>query len=369
LNQVSDWEAGDQLTVEVKRNQHTVKLQSVVKGRPLERSSYGHVIYDHVHYDGGKLRTITTIPVGVSDPPYLLFMQGIGCASIDYYYNDQSTVKLLLDEFVKHGIAVMRVEKPGMGDSKGHIPCEKMGYDYEVGGFEAALNYLLSQDGIQHDRVFLFGESLSSISVPVLAKKYNVGGAIVWGGLSKSWFEYSIKLLKDQKYLLEVDPAEIEKKYEIYLPFYYDFLINKAAPDELKSKNQYETFVNDFFIDDMWLGLHHYSYFHELNDEKILSNYAIMESPVLCMAGGHDIHTVDTKWAQEILFALRPEARKHSDILIFPKTTHHYFEVNSLVRYVNLLKSKELTGSFMSNNFNSMISKKGADWIKMILNE
>ncbi len=369
VEMVKEFREGDDVHIKLKRNGTELSLRGKVKGKPLETSPYGNVIYDHVEFDNGKLRTILTVPKNKKKPPVILFMQGVGCGSIDFYFNDQSTVKLLIEDFVKNDLAVMRVEKPGMGDSQNNIGCEDMDYPYEVSAFEAALKKLKTLDNIDTSQIFLFGESLSTITAPMLAQKHNVAGIINWGGVSKSWFEYSLMRIKEQGKLLGKTPDEIDRKYRRLLPFYYDFFQRKLAPKELKKHQDYESFAGDFFNGEMWHGLQHYSFFQSINEIDILSSYSKIKAPVLCLAGEHDIHAVNTQWTNDIMYALTEEVRENSETILIPKTAHHYFEVPSITTYNELRKSKQLNESYMAAHFNHEIASLAAKWIFSLHNK
>jgi len=367
VDMVQQWKAQDPISIDLKRNEKRIQLTGTVVGKPFENSIYGQVEYGSVDYDGGQLRTILITPSGRPQAPLLMFMQGIGCGSIDYYYNDQSTVKLLVEEFVRHGVAVLRVEKPGMGDSQNTQACEDMDYPYEVGAFIAALKQAKRLQGVDPNQIFLFGESLSSYSAPLVAAKEKVAGIIVWGGLSKSWFEYSLKLLKDQKFILGRSPKSIEEQYRRNLPFYFDFFVNKKTPQDLLQHPDYRSFAANFFDGEKWLGLHHYSFFHTLNDVDILSAYASIHCPILCLAGDHDVHTTDTHWTKDLLYAVPEKFKSQSKLEIFPQTTHHYYQVPSVQTYMDMRSANELTRAYMAKNFNPDIAEVASKWIKTII--
>ncbi|MEN0006218.1 MAG: PDZ domain-containing protein [Bacteroidota bacterium] len=361
---VGNWKAGDALEVVIRRDGQRQVLVREVVGKPLEQSEYGELIYGAVAYGGGLLRTILELPKGVERPPVLLFMQGVGCASIDYPYHPEATVKLLIEELVKHGVAVFRVEKPGMGDSYGEVGCREMDYPYEVGAFEAALKQLKAMDGFDSSNIFLFGESLSSITAPLLANKHRVAGIVAWGGLSKSWFEYSLRLMKDQKIRIGKDVASTEERFREYVPLFYDFFILQKTKEELESTKAYKDFLGSFLKGDQWRGLHHYRFFQTLNEVDVLTAYSKVDCPVLALAGDCDVHTIDTSWTNDIAYAVNEHGNGQAEVVIFPQTTHHYFKVDSMEEYVRRYLKGEIRSREMAENFNAEIGRVVADWVK-----
>lgn len=364
VDAIGTWRQGETLKLEVLRNGSSQKMKGKVAGKPFETSEFGEVIYGEVNFDGGKLRSILELPHGIDNPPVMAFLPGIGCGSLDYPYRNNTPVKLLVESLVKAGIAVYRVEKPGMGDSQGTQDCLEMTFNYEVDAFDAAISTLEKTPGVDHDHIFLFGHSLGVVSAPLIASRHSVAGIIAWGGISSTWYEYSLKLLRDQRVLRGDDFAEIEADFRIRQPFNYDFLVQKMSPEELAKNPAYTQMVEDQFQDDTWHGIHHYTYFYDLADVNILSAYKEAGCPVLALAGEHDIHTVDTRWAGEIAQAVNYYRPGEGSSAIIAKTTHHYHTVPSIPTYYELRAAGELGLPYMAEHFNQEIPRRVQEWIK-----
>lgn len=363
--EVGNWRKGDILKVKVLRGTENLLLEAKVVGKPLETSNYGTIIYDHVDFDGGKLRSILSLPEGIDNPPVIFSLPGIGCGSVDYCYQPEAMLKLWVEELVKSGVAVYRVEKPGMGDSEGTKKCKEMDFNYEVAAFQAALDHLKTIKSINPEQIFLYGHSLGTVSAPLVAKGKNVAGIIAWGGIASTWFEYSLKLKKDQRILMGDDYSEIDTEFRAFTPFLYDFYINKMTPDELRSKSEYAEQSKQYFNGtDMVKGLHHYSFFHTLNDVNILNAYKEADCPVLTLAGELDIHAIDTQWAKrlaDLVNYYRPNDGTH---VIIPKTTHHYFTIPSLELYNERRSNNAISAAYIAKHFNTDVPMIVQKWVK-----
>ena len=78
-----------------------------------EESLEGHdVTYGHVTSQGARLRTIVTLPRTPGPHPRLLWLQGITRDSVDFPVP-------IVHAFARAGLATMRIEKRGVGDSEG----------------------------------------------------------------------------------------------------------------------------------------------------------------------------------------------------------------------------------------------------------
>ena len=364
VDAIGTWRQGDAITAIVKRDNKKQTLNGKIVGKPLETSKYGKVIYGHVDYDGGKLMSILELPNGVKNPPVVMFLPGIGCGSLDFYYNENSTTKLWIEALVKKGIAVYRVDKPGMGDGEGTKDCSEMDFDYEINAFRTALQTLKKIESINNKQVFLYGHSLGVISAPYIAKDNDVAGIISWGGISTTWYEYSLKILRDQKVLQGQDYTSIEENFRKIQPFYYDFLIQQKTPKELTKNPDYQELVKHHFHNDMWHGLHHYTYFHTLNDKNILTAYKDANCPILALAGEYDIHAVSTDWAKELADAVNYYRPNTGTSLVIPKTTHHYHTVPSIPMYFEMRKSGELNAQYQAQHFSTDVPIAVNNWIK-----
>ena len=364
VDDIGTWRKGQSITVKVKRDGKTQKLKGQIVGKPLETSKYGKVIYGEVPYDGGKLRSILERPNDVENPPVVLFLPGIGCGSLDYFYNPNATIKLLIEDLVRQGIAVYRVEKPGMGDSYGTKDCLEMDYDYEVNAFKAALAKLQTISTVNTDQIFLYGHSMGVITAPLVAKGNKIAGIISWGGISTTWYEYLLKMRRDQQILLGGDYVEVESDLRTQFSFLYDFFVNKKSPETLAKVPEYEEYVKSTFRDGVWHGLHHYSFFQNLNEVNILTAYKEANCPVLTVAGEFDIHAIDTDWAEEIATAVNFYRPNQGEFIVIPKTVHHYHTVPSLEVYNEMREKNTLTGRYMSAHFNEDVPMVVGRWIK-----
>lgn len=363
VNEVKNWRENDKKIFKIIRNNKILELKGKVKAKPIETSKHGKVIYGEVDFDNGMLRSILEIPNGVSKPPTILFLPGIGCASYDFGFNENHIIKLFIESLVERGIAVYRVEKPGIGDSFGTKNCFEMDYNYEVDAFRAALKKLKTIQEIDSNKIILFGESLSVLTAPQLANENNVAGIIAWGGLSKTWYEYYMDLQRKQKVLLGIDYETIDSSFRKNNPFYFDFLVRKKTPNELAENPDYQEMVKNNFIGNLWRNLHHFSYFHTLNDIDVLSEYKKVKCPVLCLAGEFDIHTANSEWGKEITAAVNKYQPNQGEFVIVPKTTHHYYKVESIDSYNHMRKNNLLTNQYELDNFSYDLVKIMGKWI------
>ncbi len=363
------WRSGDKIKVKVNRAGKTKKLKGKVVGKPLETSKNATIIYGAVPYDGGQLRSILELPKGIENPPVLFFLPGIGCGSLDYYYNPKAPIKQLVEGLINKGIAVYRVEKPSMGDSEGTKDCLEMDFDYEIAAFETALKHLKQIKSIDSTKVFLYGHSLGGITAPVIGSKIPVKGIIAWGSISTSWYEYELDIMREQNIHRGMDYLEMEEHYRVRQPFMYDLLVRQQTREELAQNEAYKDIMPIYFPqdNDRLLGMHHYTYFHDINALNLTKAWKESNCDVLAIYGEHDIHAINAEWAKNIAAIVNYYRPDTGSWKILPNTEHGYSKVSSMAENVKMRQEGTMNMRYMSDNFNPEIINVVSEWIKGVL--
>ena len=78
------------------------------------------------------------------------------------------------------GMAMMRTEKAGVGDSEGD--CASLDYETELADHRAALAALNGPRTWIRDRIVVFGASMGGNFAPLVAAGEPVAGVMIWGG-------------------------------------------------------------------------------------------------------------------------------------------------------------------------------------------
>ncbi len=364
----AQWREGQQLDIDILRNGTALQLSGKVKGKPLEQLDGAKTIYGAVTYDQGMLRSILTLPEGKDKPPVVFFLQGFSCSSIDYYYSDKEPVRRLVDGWVANGFAVFRVEKPGVGDCKDLPNCEDIGYNYEVEAFKTALRQLKQNPDIDKDQIFLFGHSLGGVTAPLLAADTPVKGIINYGSVATTWYEYLVKVLREQDIISGAGYDEVEANVRQRIPLLYDYLVGKKTPSELEQNPAYRDILSTGLPvrnGDRMIG-RHYSFMQEINDSDITTAFKKAACHVLALHGEFDLHAVDEEWAvmtANLVNAFHPGKGSWK---ILPGTEHSFAQVPSMPQYVAMRNSGTFGGAYMQEHFNPAIIDETVDWMKTV---
>jgi dienelactone hydrolase len=170
------------LPVEIIREQQAQQHSIVLRPFPQETLpgvtfEYGSVTVD----EGSRLRTVVSVPNGAGRRlPAVMLIQGGGCGSIDLPLTPDVGTTGVLRTIAARGYVTMRVEKSGVGDSRGPA-CDEIGYTQELNGYRAAFAALKRHSSVDPEQVFLLGISLGGVFAPTLANESPVRGVVVFG--------------------------------------------------------------------------------------------------------------------------------------------------------------------------------------------
>jgi dienelactone hydrolase len=178
-------DGGDAVALVFMRDGVETRRQVVLRSYPREEMPNVSFDYGSVHLDdASRLRTILSVPAGRKGPlPAVMLLQGGGCGSVDMPFAPDVGQHGLLRAVAAQGYVTMRVEKSGIGDSKGP-PCDAIGYEQELAGYRAALRAVRQHPAVDPARIYLLGISLGGVFAPVLARDYPVRGIVMYGTIA-----------------------------------------------------------------------------------------------------------------------------------------------------------------------------------------
>ena len=204
-----------------------------LESMPGASSRYGSVRVDAKT----RLRAILSAPRDRSGPlPLLLFTQWVSCGSIEYVQGSEAR-EILASLAARSGLALVRVERSGTGDSEG-VPCRALDYDTEVAHYIEAFTQILKSPRVDPSVVFIYGSSLGSTSAPLVAEAlasrgFRIGGIVVQGGGAETYYERMLTF--DRQYLERRpegwDPARIHDEILQRVRFHYEYLVKARHPD------------------------------------------------------------------------------------------------------------------------------------------
>lgn len=305
----------------------TADVRFVVDSLPHERIPGVSVTYGAIRSERGYLlRTVVTRPTAAGDGPLpgILFIPWLSCDPVEKPDPGSDGFAHTLREVAsRSGMVLMRVEKPGLGDSEGP-DCRHGSLDDEMHAYRAALRALRATPGVDSTRLYLWGGSLGGALAPILAAEDGVGitGVIAAGGFTKTWYEHMLEIERRRLQLLGSSPSEVNAAMRGFALFYTEYLIRRRTPAQVLAEHGE---LRPLWYDE---PAHQYGrpaeYYHavqQLDVEGAWSAIAQRRVSVLVVWGEYDwiMSRDDQERAVSIVEASFPRG---ATLVVLPKTDH-----------------------------------------------
>lgn len=305
----------------------TLALRFVIDSVPHERIPGTTVQYGAIRSDRGYLlRTVVTRPehAGPVRLPAVLFVPWLSCDPVEKPDpGDDGFAHLIRDVAMESGMVLMRVEKPGVGDSEGP-DCRQGGLEDERAAPRAALRVLRARPDVDTTRIFLLGGSIGGALAPVLASESprGIAGVISAGGFSRTWYEHMLDIERRRLTLAGRSPTEVNTAMRGFARFYAEYLLDRRTPAEVLAAHPE---LRPLWYDE---PTHQYgrpaAYFHAVQQLDVEGAWAALAErgiPALVVWGEYDwiMGRVEAERAAEIVNARRPGLAR---LVVVPKTDH-----------------------------------------------
>ena len=131
--------------------------------------------------DSISLAGTLTYPKMGSDFPAVILISGSGPQDRNSELMNHKPFLVIADYLTKNGIAVLRVDDRGTGESEGNY--NETGLNGFVNDAESAFEFLKTRKGINHSKIGLIGHSLGGVIAPIIASKnINVSFIVILAG-------------------------------------------------------------------------------------------------------------------------------------------------------------------------------------------
>ncbi len=276
--------------------------------------------------DGTRLRTILTLPKGATNRiPAMLFVQWLSCDSIELPASQTDGWGQMLRRLARDsGMAMMRTEKAGVGDSEG-LPCASLDYETELAHHRDALVALRRRPEIDPGQIFIFGASMGANMAPLVASGQDIAGVMVWGGGAKSWFERTLSFERRAKELAGMPAAELDAYFKLLPRFLVSYLVDRQDPETI-SRNYPE-------LEDVWgrivgaaEGTHYgrpLSFHQQAQAQNWAGAWSEVDVPVLVLYGEYDWYE-DALGHQLIADIVNRNQPGSASYVELAKTDHHF---------------------------------------------
>lgn len=283
---VGSHKGGEEVALLIMRGNEKRTLTARLTPMPQETYPDFDTEYGFLTVDGARHRTIVTKPKGQGPFPAVLFLQGLGCSSIDAWFKPDEHVRQLLAGFTDAGFVTVRAEKRGVGDSEG-APCNEMDFQTELRGHQAALTYTHALDYTSD--VFIFGHSMGGVFAPLVSAGQDVAGAVAFGTIGKPLSVYYAETVERQLKLSGANDASITRQMETCNEFIALFFGERRTPGEISARDpKFKTFLSVRDADATHFHGVHYTFWHQLDGIDKAEAWSKNNAPALLLYGKAD---------------------------------------------------------------------------------
>ena len=195
--------------------------EEVVEGVDIR---YGEVRTDK----GYRVRTYTSRPRGASGRlPLAVFIPWLSCDAVENPRNLKDGWSFMLRVVMRDaGMQLVRIEKPGVGDSEGP-DCGNADLEDDMAALRAGIRAALMDPGVDTSRVYLIGGSVGGALAPVLAREVKPRAIVVSGGFTRTWLEHMLDIERRSLTLSGRPPSEVNAVMRDFSGF-YDEVLNRG---------------------------------------------------------------------------------------------------------------------------------------------
>lgn len=297
-------------------------VEAMVQFNPLEKETHKGLdtFYEEITSSYGiTQRIIITKPKKQGKQPAVVLIGGLSCSSIETYPGRKGNwVQTIKDLVEKSDMVVMRIEKPGVGDSEGD--CGQSDFLTDLEGYRTAIRTLKSKPYVDASQIVVYGSSMGSALAPLLANEFELAGVISDGTFFKTWFEHMLEI---ERRILQfkgnTESQIVEKMNKYYFPLYYGMLIEKKTYQEVV--DAYPALSDYNYHSAAHMYGRPVQYYQQLQDFDLAGQWEKLKVPVRILRGGNDwiMSAFDNKMIIEVL-----ERNGHQDHILheYPGLDH-----------------------------------------------
>ncbi|MCC6131526.1 MAG: alpha/beta fold hydrolase [Acidobacteria bacterium] len=193
---------GDRVAFRLRRGAALLDLEVAFDPMPLDEAEGVEFSYEEIRnpFSGLRQRVIISRPrQAAARLPAILFIPWLSCDSVETPPGARGGIETLLYRIASApGLVLMRVEKPGVGDSEG--VCSATDLATELAGNRAALDALRRHPWVDTGRIVAMGHSYSGGLLPLVAPSAETRGYVFLNSWVRTWLE---RLLEFERRRLE----------------------------------------------------------------------------------------------------------------------------------------------------------------------
>jgi len=278
---------GEPLDFEIERAGEIICLPGEATPLPVETIAGAEVELGFVVVNGARLRTLLTWPEGaIGKRLAVLYLQGLGTGSSELSLDPHDPTRKLFEGLTSLGLATMRVERSGIGDSEGPS-CQTTSLFDEVSAYREALRVLSGDPRVSG--VFLFGHSVGGMIAPLFAAEAEgLRGVVVFGTSMLGWYDCIVRATRRQRGLAGMSGAELEAYVATWSEMHHLVCREGKTPEEVFTTYPALRWIENQSCRGETMFGRHVSFFQELQGLELRWLWRTAKAPLLVLHGEYD---------------------------------------------------------------------------------
>jgi len=309
---------------------------SAPAGPQRERFEHADVFYDWVtNSRGDKLRTFVTRPRGSAGKvPAVFFVGWLSCDSVEYPNGETDGFGALIRRIIdQSSYATVRVEKPGVGESRG-TRCEQADFQSELEGYQAGFDAMKKFEFIDPSRIFVVGISNGGGFAPLVpetdAEQARVRGFVSVGGWVKTWLEHMFEIERRRFTLSGKTAADVNDRMKTAAFLYPEWLVKGRTIEEIARERPAAGEIWPEGSDRTHLYGRPLAFYQQLQKLNLSAAWSRVKVPTLLMHGQYDwiMTREDPRMIAAIINANKADAARFVEQPETGHTFQHYKSLN-----------------------------------------
>lgn len=358
MAEVRNINGGATTKVSVLRDKKTVELTGKATEKPRQKGDGSLVVeYDQVLSLGKRIRVIATHPTGAGPFPTIFWIGGIGAYSLDGEYPGISYGNIMGP--LSKNYAIVRIDKPGQGDSEGPIYAD-LEFNTELDAYLQAVKLTKTLNFVNKNKIAIVGHSMGGVFGPLVAAQEKVAGLAVSGTIGKTWVEYILENTRRQSMLAGAKADDVDRSMvDLAAVAQHLFYEDMSAQDVKKKYPKLTNAVNAQTPDGKTYSGVGLKFWQQLAKRNMPEAWSKVDAKSLILWGSSDF--ISTRSDHELLAEFMNQQRPGSaELVIVPDSDHGFLNTKSM-------KESQQKWGRGGAAFNPNILDILGDWLKKTL--
>lgn len=267
---------------------------------------------------GLRLRTIVTAPTGPDKRAAVFVVGWLSCDSVEVPTTHlYSSDELVRDVVERSGTVVLRVDKPGVGDSEG--VCEQTDFETELDSYRRSFAALRQHARVDPQRIIMLGISNGGGFAPMVPGDAPVAAYVTVGGWSKTWFEHMLDLERRRLIFSGTAPSKLDAAMAALSEFHAAYLFEQLTPAEVQRRRPH--------LQGVWYDEPESqygrpaAYYHQLQRLDLAAAWGRVRVPTLVVWGEYD-WIMDRADQDLIVRLVNGDGIERASLLVVPHADH-----------------------------------------------